>query len=86
MINLINIQWKDYFKGVEEFILDFKVSIQQFANFLEEINNKIKTFTIENKYITDGGKSLNSVNEMITIVSLMIQTLRGVGTNTYKEI
>ena len=71
---------KDYFEDVEEFISDSKASIQQFANYLEAVNNKIKTSPIGKKYLTDDGKSLGSVNEMMTEVSSMIQTTRGVGT------
>lgn len=71
---------KDYFKDVEEFISDSKASIQQFANYLEAVNNKIKTSPLEKRYLTDDGKSLGAVNEMMTEVSSMIQTTRGVGT------
>ena len=71
---------KDYFKDVEEFISDSKASIQQFANYLEAVNNKIKTSPLEKRYLTDDGKSLGVVNEMMTEVSSMIQTTRGVGT------
>lgn len=71
---------KDYFKDVEEFISDSKESIQQFANYLEAVNNKIKTSLLEKRYLTDDGKSLGAVNEMMTEVSSMIQTTRGVGT------
>ena len=76
---------KDYFKDVDEFILDSKVSIQQFANYLEAVNNKIKTSPIEKRYRTDDCKSLRAVNEMMTEVSSMIQTTRGIGTR-YKVI
>ena len=71
---------KDYFKDVEEFISDSKASIQQFANYLEAVNNKIKTSPLEKRYLTDDGKSLGAVNEMMTEVSSMIQTTRGIGT------
>lgn len=71
---------KDYFEDVKEFISDAKASIQQFANYLEAVNNKIKTSPLGKRYLTDDGKSLGSVNEMMTEVSLMIQTARGVGT------
>ena len=72
---------KDYFENVEESISDSKASIQQFAtNYLETLNNKIKTSPIEKRYLTDDRKSLGFVNEMIIGVSLMIQTTRGVGT------
>lgn len=71
---------KDYFKDVEEFISDSKASIQQFANYLEAVNNKIKTSPLEKRYLTNDGKSLGVVNEMMTEVSSMIQTTRGVGT------
>lgn len=33
---------KDYFEDVKEFISDSRASIQQFANYLEAVNNKIK--------------------------------------------
>ena len=65
---------------MEEFISDSKVSIQQFADYLEAVNNKIKTSRLEKRYLTDDGKSLGSVNEMMTEVSSMIQTTRCVGT------
>lgn len=65
---------------MEEFISDSKASIQQFANYLEVVNNKIKTSPIEKRYLTDGGKSLGSFNVMMTEVSSMIQTTRGVVT------
>ena len=71
---------EEYFKDVDEFISDSKASIQQFANYLETVNNKIKTSPLEKRYLTDDGKSLGSVNEMMIEVSLMIQTTRGVGT------
>ena len=71
---------EEYFEDVKEFISDSKASIQQFANYLEAVNNKIKTSPIEKRYLTDDGKSLGSVNEIMTEVSLMIQTTRGVGT------
>ena len=71
---------KDYFKDVQEFISDSKASIQQFANYLEAVNNKIKTSPLEKRYLTDDGKSLGAVNEMMTEVSSMIQATRGVGT------
>lgn len=56
---------KDYFKDVEEFISDLKASIQQFANYLEAVNNKIKTSLIEKRYLTDDGNSLGAVNQMM---------------------
>ena len=72
---------KDHFEDVKEFISDSKASIQQFANYLEAVNNKIKTSPLGKRYLTDDGmKSLGSVNEMMTEVSSMIQTTRGVGT------
>lgn len=71
---------EECFKDVDEFISDSKASIQQFANYLETVNNKIKTSPLEKRYLTDDGKSLGSVNEMMIEVSLMIQTTRGVGT------
>lgn len=43
------------------------------------MNNRIKTSPIEKRYLTDNGKSLGSVNEMMTEVSLMINTT-GIGT------
>ena len=70
---------KDYFKDVDEFISDSKASIQQFTNYLEAVNNKIKTSPLEKRYLTVDMKSLGSVNEMMTEVSSMIQTTRGVG-------
>ena len=70
---------KEYFDDVKKFISDSKVSIQQFANYLEAVNNKIKTSPLEERYLTDDGKSLGSINEMMTEVSSMIQTTRGVG-------
>ena len=33
---------KDYFEDVKEFISDSRASIQQFANYLEAVSNKIK--------------------------------------------
>ena len=71
---------KEYFDDVKEFISDSSASTHQFVNYLEAVNNKIKTSPLEKKYLTDDGKSLGSVNEMITEVILMIQTTRGVGT------
>ena len=71
---------EDCFEDVKEFISDSKASIQQFANYLEAVNNNIKTTPTEKRYLTDDGKSLGAVNEMMTEVSLMIQTTRGVGT------
>ena len=71
---------EEYFEDVKEFISDSKASIQQFANYLEAVNNKIKTSPIEKRYLTDDGKSLGAVNQMMTEVSLMIQTTRGIGT------
>ena len=68
------------FKDVEEFISDSKAIIQQFANYLEAVNNKIKTSLLDKRYLTDDGKSLGSVNEMMTEVSSMIQTTREVVT------
>ena len=76
---------EDYFEDVKEFISDSKASIQQFANYLEAVNNKIKTSPIEKRYLTDDGKSLGSVNEMMTEVSLTIQTTRGVGGTRYVQ-
>lgn len=70
---------KGYFEDVEEFLLDSKASIQQFANYLEAVNNKIKTSPIDKRYLTDDGKSLGAVNQMMTEVSLMINTTRGIG-------
>ena len=67
---------KDYFKDVDEFMSDSKASIQQFANYLEAVNNKIKTSPLEKRYLTDDGKSLGADNEMMTEVSSMIQTTR----------
>lgn len=64
---------------MQESISDSKASIQQFANHLEAIN-KIKTSPLGKRYLTDDGKSLGSVNEMMTEVSLMIQTTKGVET------
>ena len=63
---------KDYFEDVKEFISNSKASIQQFANYLEAVNNKIKTSPLGKRYLTDDGKSLGSVNEMMTKVSSMI--------------
>lgn len=65
---------------MQESISDSKASIQQFANHLEAINNKIKTSPLGKRYLTDDGKSLGSVNEMMTEVSLMIQTTKRVET------
>lgn len=70
---------KEYFDDVKKFISDSKVSIQQFANYLEAVNNKIKTSPLEERYLTDDGKSSGSINEMMAEVSSMIQTTRGVG-------
>ena len=58
----------------------------KFANYLEAVNNKIKTSPIEKRYLTDDGKSLGSVNEMMTEVSSMIQTTRGVGNQIYTRL
>ena len=69
-----------HFDDVKEFISDSKASIQQFANYLEAVNNKIRTSPLKKKYLTDDGKSIGSVNEMMTEVSALIQTTRGVGT------
>lgn len=63
---------KDYFEDVKEFISDSKASIQQFASYLEAVNNKIKTSPLEKRCLTDDGKSLGAVNEMMTEVSSMI--------------
>lgn len=60
---------KEYFDNVKEFILDSNASIHQFVNYLEVVNNKIKTPPLEKRYLTDDGKSLGSVNEMMTEVS-----------------
>ena len=59
---------------MEEFISDSKASIQQFANYLEAVNNKIKTSPLEKRYLTDDSKSLGTVNEMMTEVSLTISS------------
>ncbi len=72
--------YKEYFDDVKEFISDSSASIHKFVNYLEAVNNKIKTSPLEKRYLTDDGKSLGLVNEMMTEVSLMIQTTRGVGT------
>ena len=71
---------KEYFEDVEEFISDSKASIQQLANYLEAVNIKIKTSTLEKRYLTDDGKSLGAVSVMITEFSLIIQTTRDIGT------
>ena len=76
---------KDYFKDVDEFISDSKASIQQFANYIEAVNNKIKTSPLEKRCLIDDGKSLGTVNEMMIGVRSMIQTTRGIGTR-YKVI
>ena len=47
---------------------------------MEAVNNKIRTSPLKKKYLTDDGKSIGSVNEMMTEVSSLIQTTRGVGT------
>ena len=60
---------KECFDNVKEFILDSNASIHQFVNYLEAVNNKIKTSPLEKRYLTDDGKSLGSVNEMMTEVS-----------------
>lgn len=65
---------------MEEFISDSKVSIQQLANYLEAVNNEIKTSPLEKRYLTDDGKSLGSVNERMTEVSSVFQTTRCVDT------
>ena len=65
---------------MQESLSDSKASIKQFANYLEAVNNTIKTSPLEKRYLTDDGKSLGSVNEIMTEVSLMIQTAKGVGT------
>ena len=65
---------EDYFEDVKEFISDSKASIQQFANYLEAVNNKIKTSPLEKRYLTDDGKSLGAVNEMMTKVILTISS------------
>ena len=57
---------------MEEFISDSKASIQQFANYLEAVNNKIKTSPLEKRYLADDGKSLGFVNDTMTEVNLMI--------------
>ena len=52
---------KDYFEDVKEFIIsDSKASMQQFASYLQAVNNKIKTSPLGKRYLTDG-KSLGSV-------------------------
>ena len=76
---------KDYFKDIDEFISDSKASIQQFANYIEAVNNKIKTSPLEKRCLIDDSKSLGTVNEMMIGVSSMIQTTRGIGTR-YKVI
>ena len=57
---------------MQESISDSKASIQQFANHLEAINNKIKTSPLGKRYLTDDGKSLGSVNERKAEVSSII--------------
>lgn len=61
---------------VKEFISDSKASIQQFANYLEAVNNKIRTFPLKKKFLTEDGKSLGNINEVMTVVNLLIQMTR----------
>ena len=47
---------KDYFNHVDEFISDSKANIQQFVNYLEAENNKIKISPLEKRYLIDDRK------------------------------
>nr|WP_302286108.1 hypothetical protein [Catenibacterium mitsuokai] len=63
---------KDYFKDMESSYQIQKANIQQFANYVEAVNNKIKTSPLEKRYFADDGKSLGFVNDTMTEVNLMI--------------
>ena len=44
---------KECFDDVKEFISDLKARIQQFANYFEPVNNKIKSSPLEKRYLTN---------------------------------
>lgn len=71
---------KMHFDDVKEFISDSKTSIQQFANYLGTTNNRIPTSPIEKKYLTKDGKSLGSINEMMTEAEGLITKAKGIST------
>ena len=71
---------KMHFDDVKEFISDSKTSIQQFANYLGTTNNKIPTSPIEKKHLTKDGKSLGSINEMMTEAEGLITQAKGIST------
>lgn len=69
-----------YFDNVKEIISDSKPSIQQLANHLGTTNNKVQTSPTEKKYLTKDGKSLGSINEMMSEVEGLITKTKGIGT------
>ena len=69
-----------YFDNVKEIISDSKSSIQQLANHLGTTNNKVPTSPTEKKYLTKDGKSLGSINEMMSEVEGLITKTKGIGT------
>ena len=69
-----------YFGNVKEIISDSKSCIQQFANHLGTTNNKVPTSPTEKRYLTKDGKSLGSINEMMSEVEGLITKTKGIGT------
>lgn len=69
-----------YFGNVKEITSDSKSCIQQFANHLGTTSNKVPTSPTEKRYLTKDGKSLGSINEMMSEVEGLITKTKSIGT------
>ena len=68
------------FKETEVIVSDSKSCIRQLANVIGAINENIPVYGGQKRYKTPAGRSLGSVNEMMTDISMIISRTRGFGT------
>lgn len=75
----------EHFKNVKTVVSDSKTCIQQFSNYMKANNDKIPSIGGKERYLTDSGNSLSTINEIMTGLSGLITRTRGISTRYLQE-
>lgn len=75
----------EHFENIKTVVSDSKPCIQQFANDLKAINDKIRRIGGKERHLTDSGNSLSTINEIMTGLSGLITRTRGILTRYLQE-
>lgn len=76
---------KNRLEQIETLISDSKTCFRQFSNELGATHAYIKTSPVKKKYLTEDGKSLSTLNEMMSEIEGIIQRTHGFSTRYAQE-